>query len=167
MATEAPPYNAPIAVPAERGAGAKLPALRIGKDWFDWLSNLVITLDTKPARRAAAGVTARTSSIATTAIATGTVGPGVWRISYTQRVRTPGTVSSSLTTTISWTAGGVAQTFVGAVMNGNTTTTYQQQTLVIRVDAATAISYDVAYASAGATAMEFDFDVVAEELALD
>ena len=167
MATESPPYHAPIAVAADRDAGKKLPSLRIGKDWFDWLSNLTTVVDTKPARRAATGVSARTSSIATTPIPIGTVSPGVWRISFTQRVRVPGTVSGSLTTTISWTSGGVAQTFTGAVMNGNTTTTYQQHTIVIRVDAATAISYDVVYASAGATAMQYDFDVVAEELALD
>ena len=42
-----------------------------------------------------------------------------------------------LIVTIGFTDGGVAQSFSGAAIVGNTTTTFQSGTLVIRIDSAT------------------------------
>lgn len=87
---------------------------------------------------------------------------GLYRVSYRQRVTTPGTVSSSLTATIGWREGGVTQSQSGAAMTGNTTTTQQNGTLFVRADSGTLITYGFAYASVGGTVMVYNADVAVE-----
>ena len=86
----------------------------------------------------------------------------MYRVTYTARVTTPATTSSSLTITISWTAGGVTQSIVGAAMTGNTTATLQTATMAPKIDQATPISYATTYVSVGATPMAYELDVILE-----
>jgi hypothetical protein len=163
------PTTEPIAVadPVNHPLAAKLPRFLMSKGWIRYFSEQRGSIDQKPTRRVAVRATGQTASIATTPLPLGSIPPGVWRISYRFRITTPATTSSSLTFTLAWEEGGVTQSESGAAETGNTTTSGQFGTLIIRVDTATPISYATTYASVGATPMAYDLDVVAEELALD
>lgn len=170
MATFAsPPLFEAVAVSADsrHPMATRLPKLTIGLEWLKWLGELTLQLDEKPARKNHVRLLNQNASLATTPIPLGEIPPGLWRISYHVRVTTPGTVSSSIRVTIGWTDGGIAQSEAGTTLNGNLTTTREGATRIIRVDNASPITYATTYASAGATAMQYALDVVAEALALD
>lgn len=100
----------------------------------------------------------RTSAIPTSAFPTdGDLSAGIYRVSWAAKVVTVAGVSSSFQVTISWVWKGVTQQWVGALMNGNLTTTYEADSVpLLYVDAATPVTYAVAYASNPAAAMAFD-----------
>ena len=167
MSTQpSPPIYEALAVPEER-TPRPFPKLVMSVGWIQYLSGVVTRINTAASRLVHVRLTGQHASIATTGLSLGSVAPGIYRVSYRTRVTTPATVSSSLTVTLSWTEGGVAQSRVGAVLIGNSVTTYDFATIPIRADVSTPISYAVAYASVGATAMVFDLDVIGESLALD
>ena len=169
MPRSAPPYHSDVAISQRRDHpfASRLPKLVIGDDWGRWLADLSDALDRAPERIAHVSLSAQAAAIATTAIPLATIGPGVWRISYTVRVTQAATTSSEVRVTIAWTEGGVAQSQQGALLNGNLTTTREGASHVIRVDQSTPITYAVSYASVGATSAMFSLDVIAEELAMD
>lgn len=98
-------------------------------------------------------------------VVVGTLQAGVYRLSYYTRITQAAGTSSALTIQFRWTDGGVAQTVTGAVINGNTTTTVQQDRLMLRVDRDTSIVYDTTYASVGSPSMQYRFNVALERLA--
>ncbi len=89
----------------------------------------------------------------------------LYRISVIARITRAGTVSSSLQPTIRWTTGGVALSKTWTALTGNTTTTYLAETFPVRIDSTTSLTYETAYASVGATAMQYALEVSAERLA--
>lgn len=111
-------------------------------------------------------LTSQHAAIATTPIPSDTLAPGLYRVSIYQRVTTAAGVSSSLTTAISWTDGGISCSFSGAAMTGNTTATTQSFSQLIRVDRATPVSYTTTYASNPATVMQYSLDVVLETVSV-
>lgn len=169
MALPAPPTYEALAVPEDQTdpRGKRLPRLIAGYEWLRYWLAVSADVDEKPARKASVSRTAQTASIATTAIPLDTTPPGIWRVSYRFRVTTPAGVSSTLSFTLSWTEGGVAQTETSAAATGNTTGTHQFGTLVIRIGNATAISFATTYASNPVGAMVYNLDVIVEALALD
>lgn len=88
----------------------------------------------------------------------------VYHVSYTMRVITPGTVSSSLAFTLGWTAGAATQSEARVAVTGNATTTQQSGIFVIRADARSNITYTTTYASVGATSMAYTLDVLVEQM---
>lgn len=105
--------------------------------------------------------TSQSAAIVTAALVASTSAP-LYRVSYGLRVSQAAGVSSTATVTIGFTQGGVAQTYVGAAVTGNTTTSKQTDSFLIRPDAGTVVTYAVAYGSVGVPSMEFSFDIVAE-----
>lgn len=105
-----------------------------------------------------------TAVVGTTPFALGVLSAGLYRVSWNARVKTPAGVASSFQVTIGYTDGGVAQTFVGTVLNGNTTTTKESQDEVLRIDLGTSITYALAYTSNPAAAMIGALDFVIEDL---
>lgn len=103
---------------------------------------------------------------ATPIVVVGRLQSGIYRISYYTRITQAATTSSSLTIVFNWTDGGVAQQVVGAALVGNTTTTLQQDRLMVRVDRNTSITYETAYASVGATPMQYRLHIALERLAM-
>lgn len=72
------------------------------------------------------------------------------------QVITPAGVSSDWTLTVGWTYKGQAQTKAFPIVNTNTITTYEGETISMWVDAGTSISYTLAYNSNPAGAMVYD-----------
>lgn len=129
--------------------------------WWRYLSDLREV----PLWRGQIGLTTQAASIAATSLLTRNVTQrGIFRVSYYTRVIRAATTSSELTITIAWTDGGVAQTRSGDLLNGNTTTTRQDGVWIIRADKNTAINYSTAYASVGATTMQYSLDLMVEQL---
>ena len=99
------------------------------------------------------------AAVTTTTIPAPVLSTGLYRVSYSLRITRAATVSSSATLTLGWTSNGVACTQAGAAVTGNTTSTQQNGVLVIAADVSTVVTYAVAYASAGATSMQWALDV--------
>jgi len=164
------PIKDAIAVPDDprHPLASKLPKLKLGPSFIRWLSTLGAEVDARPKRQVHERIPTSSASIGTTPLGLGVVNEGMWRISVSVRVVIPGSVSSAIRVTILWTQGGDAQTEQTANLNGNLVTTREGKTFIIRADASTPISYATTYADGGgATAMAYELDIVAEELALD
>lgn len=138
------------------------------RDFFRWAESI---LNTATQTVGTVALTAQAASIAATTIATTfperpnvRMLPGLYRVSYMARVTQAATTSSELTIAIRWVAGGVTITRTGTLQNGNTTSTYEQNTYLVRVDSATQVSYIVTYASVGATPMNYSLDVMVESV---
>jgi len=104
-------------------------------------------------------VAAEDATIATTAIDTPTLQNALYQATYSLRIVTPGTVSSSATLTLGWTTNSVSCSQAFTALTGNTTATQQSGMAVMFPDAATSVTYALAYASVGATAMTYDLDI--------
>ena len=136
----------------------------LARFWLRYFQSIVDVVNNAARKLALTSLTAQTASIGATALSTGTLDPGVYRASYTARVTTSATTSSSLTVTLGWTDGAVAQSQSGAAMTGNTTATAQNGTVLMHIDEATNITYATTYASSGATAMQYSLYVLAEQI---
>lgn len=169
MSLSAPPYQQALVVPENPfdPRATKLPKLVIDAEWFRWLGDGFAVVDTTSQRKAKANLSDQHASLGATPFALGTIPAGVYRVSYIARITTPAATSSSLTVTVAWTSGAVTITQSGAAIVGNTTATVQFGTLILRVDAATPITYATTYASDVADEMRYSLDLVLEALALD
>ena len=109
---------------------------------------------------------AQTAAIGTTAFPTdGDLSAGVYRVSWAAKVVTVAGVSSDFQVTIAWTWKAITQSWVGTLRNGNLTTTYDLSSVpLLYCDAATPITYAVAYTSNPAAAMAYDFFATLERL---
>lgn len=111
-------------------------------------------------------LTAQAASIGVTPIPTPSLAPGYYRVSYYARVTTVGSVSSSLTVTVSWTDGGVACSASGAAITGNTVASTGTGSFLLLIDEATPISYSTTYASNLAGEMQYQLGLTLEEVGL-
>ena len=131
--------------------------------FYQWLVELIRRVGTSATRVQSLALTGQSAAIAlTTLVASANEGP--IRVSWHLRVTTAATSSSSVAVTITTTEGGVTCTQASAAYTGNATNAPQSGSVVVRPDAGTLVSYSVAYASSGATAMQFAIDLVAEGL---
>lgn len=156
MSTLAPiPFNTPI---VDRD-GTLL------RQFGQWLIALVTQVQSGVRQVASVTLSDQAASIGTTSLPLGTIAPGLYRISYHLRITQAATTSSSATVTIGYTTGAVSCTQAAAAVTGNTTSTVQGNTLVVKADQASALTYAVAYASVGATPMQYGITLAAELIA--
>lgn len=148
------PYDAPIE------EGGKNP---ISQAYYLWLFELQGRTESAAEGLDSVSLTNQSAAISATPIVV-TQTAGLFRISWYLRITTAATTSSSATVTIGWTETGVALTKSGPAVTGNTTTTTDSGTFLIRSDAAAALTYAVSYATSGATAMKYRLDVVVERV---
>jgi hypothetical protein len=147
---------------------ANLPKLAMGYRWVQFWGDFFARMDKAPIRDGRVTLTDQSAAIATTPVPLSSVSAGVYRITYYLELTVVAGVSSSVTPTFRWTAkGGTAKNFAGAAMNANTLVQYQQDSIVIRVDKNTAISYEAAYASNPAGGAKFALDIQVETVKLD
>ncbi len=106
---------------------------------------------------------AGTAAIGATALDIGSNG-GLWRVNVIARITQAATTSSSLTPTFRWTTSGVALARTMTAITGNTTSTYSLDVFPVRLDANTALTYETAYASVGATSMTYSLEMAVERL---
>ena len=146
------------------------PLLEGGKDlissvWFNYLDGQ--RRDLNASAQAVATVstsTTQNAAIGTTALLT-TTAAGLYRVTWYLRITQAAGVSSSVTVTIAWTESAVALAYSGTAVTGNTTTTTQSDTKLVRADGATPITYSTAYASNPVGVMNYRLDLVVERVA--
>jgi hypothetical protein len=147
-----------------RNALARLPGLFITEEWTRWLTAVVNAIGAAAQKVGTVGLTTQGAAIASTPIPTPALGSGLYRVSVYARITQAATTSSALTVTVDWTDGGVACSQLLAFLTGNTPSTTQSASLVIRADEGTTIRYSTGYSSTGATAMQYALDVRAEAI---
>jgi hypothetical protein len=128
-----------------------------------WLLSMADRINGSPSIIATTSLTVQSASIAPTSFGILQVQPGVYRLSMAARVTRAATTSSSLTVTFGWTST-VACTTSSAAITGNTTATTGSLTYLVRVDEATAITYATTYASVGGVTMQYQLDVLCEQV---
>ena len=139
------------------------------REWIRYLQSVVNVVNNAARQRALVSLTTQSAAISTTTIDTGTLDPGGYRVSYSARISRAASTSSSLTVTLSWRDGDVAQSQSGAAMTGNSTTTQQNGTFLVHngTNASSAndvIKYATAYASSGGTTMQYSLFVLVEQI---
>ena len=113
---------------------------------------------------AAEGRTLGAALAATALIMAPVQAAALYQVSYYARIVDAATVSSSLTITLRWIEDGVAQSYTGPAMTGNTTDTQQSQSgILIQADPETEVTAETTYSSTGAEDMEYDVQVSVEE----
>jgi|TARA_B100000949_G_C14289143_1_gene456179 hypothetical protein len=142
----------------------------VTREWVRYLQSIVDVLNRASRKLALVSATGQTASVSATTVDTGSLDPAVYRVSYSARITTAASTSSSLTVTISWVDGDVAQSQSGAAMTGNTTATQQNASFLIHVGpnalvANDVVTYATTYASSGATAMQYSLYVMVESMA--
>jgi len=128
-----------------------------------WLLALADRLNRTPEVVQTVSLTTQTASLGATTISVLSLPAGVYRLSAAARITTAASSSSSLTLTFGWTQA-VTCTASSAAITGNTTATTGSFMVVVRADAATALTYATTYASSGGTAMVYRRDVVVEQV---
>lgn len=131
--------------------------------WDRWFARLEAWWASVPGVVGTVSLTTQGAAITATAVPFTPTG-GLYRVSTYIRLTRAATTSSSLTVTMAWTDGGVACSWAGTALTGNTTATLEGACRPIRCDAGTSITYAVAYASVGATSAQFALDVRVEEM---
>lgn len=123
--------------------------------WPTWLTRLVAAVNAAPGVIVTSTLTGQTAAIPLMALATGTVTGGAYQIQAYLQVTQAATTSSSATLTLGWTTNGIAQTSTAAPVTGNTPATSQTTSLFVLADQGSVFSYAVAYASVGATPLQY------------
>lgn len=136
---------------------------RIAEVWARWLTNLVNAVNSTAQSVGRIYLSSQGAAVSTTTVVSAPA-TALYRLSYSLRVTRPATSSSSATLTLGWTDGSVTQSQSFAALTGNTTTAQQSEQLLIGADAGTAITYAIAYASSGATSMQYGFRLAVEQM---
>jgi len=144
---------APVELPVTGKEG------RLTPDWLAYFGRMPDTLGAIPSILNVVSLDSQTAAISSTDFSGADLLVGIYQIIYHARITTAAGTSSSLTVTFTWTEGGVAQTYSGAAITGNTTATHQSGVVMIRSDTGTTVNYSTAYASTPASAMNYSFDV--------
>lgn len=128
-----------------------------------WLLSLTGRLQTSSTIQSSVAIPSFGSAIGSTPIVTSISG-GLYRVTYYAAIATAATISSSLTVTLGWTDHGVAKGFSFTAMTGNTLSTTDSGSRLIRADQGTSLMYSTGYASVGATPMAYDLVIELEAL---
>lgn len=138
----------------------------LSQPWIDWFDQILLRLAAASVTIFSTSLTAQNASIAATDLTDGTLGSGLYRVSYYFRVTQVAGVASSLQIAISWLDGLATVTFTGAAEAGNTTSTYQSATFPIHVDAGSPITFTTTYASNPAGQMQHSLFISLEAYTL-
>lgn len=159
------PHDAPVSPETvDRNTGRKVRSPYFSQEIVDWLIEQQQRTDDTPEQLATVSLSAQGADIAATPVPMPDLTAGLYRVSYFVRVTRAATTSSEIQIVIGWTDGSVALTSAGTNLTGNTTSTFEQRTLLLAIDANAAITYEAIYTSVGATAMLFKLEIVVEKL---
>lgn len=120
----------------------------LSQEAINWLLPLTNSVNAAPQQIGDfIDLTNQTDAIPPTDFVGGDIVDGLYLLSIWSRVESPDAVSSSVQVTITYTSGGVIQTFVGDLVSGNLTTSKSQQTVPLWIDEGTSVTFETAYAS--------------------
>jgi hypothetical protein len=160
MSTPAsPPFQASVIETDENSATRRDPFF-MAKGWQQWFIDLLARVGSALQLLAVVTLPAPSgASIPATGIPLGNPSAGLYQVSWYARITTAAGVSSSLTVSIGWVEHGVALGFSGPALTGNTVTSVQTGTVLVQIDANSAITYSTIYASNPAGVMRYALTV--------
>lgn len=128
----------------------------LSQEAINWLLPLTNSVNAAPEQIGDfVDLTGQNAAIAPTDFVGGDIVTGLYLLSIWSRVEVPDGVSSSVQVTITYTSGGVIQTFVGTNVNGDTTTSKSQQSEPLWIDEGTSVTYETSYSSTTPNTMEY------------
>ena len=136
----------------------------LAESWVAWFGRIPSTLAAIPDILNTVTLSAQAASITATDFSGTTLLAGTYEVGYYARISVPDGAASSLIVTIGWTDGGVAQSYAGAAIVGNTTGSNQSGYLLIRCDGATTVTYATTRVSGGDDAMRYSLDLVIKKV---
>jgi len=137
---------------------------QIAPEWLRWLTIIRTLLGAAPQVVASGSLTNQSAAIPTTSLSMPALVGGVYRLNlYLHETQAAGG-TSNLTVTVGWTEGGTALSWTSAALTGNSKTTLLSQTLLIRADANTPITYSTAYSSSGTPSMTYEVALAIEQM---
>lgn len=160
------PLDDPIAKPRRAGkqAGEDPQEGHITDRWIDFLTQQGQQVSAGAQVIAESNLAAQSASLAATDLSNGTLAAGLYSLSYCLTVTRPATTSSSIAVAFDWISNGVTLSEAPAAVTGNTVTSRQSGTVIIRIDGASPVRYSTTYASVGATSMQYQLDVLLTRL---
>jgi hypothetical protein len=159
-----PLYDA-IARPKRKEFGKRDDPLEghLTRPWVDYFNKLVQTVETSPSRISVVELTDQTTTIGATDMSGGGLSSGLYRVTWRARITQAASVSSSLTVTIDYVDDGLALSFSGAGITGNSITSWQSESKLLKIDHTTPVRYSTQYIYVG-TAGKYELRVVLEEV---
>jgi hypothetical protein len=135
----------------------------ITRVWNAWLLALTTRISAAATVLRTTQLLAQVAAVVTTAAYT-TSAAGLYRVTYCLRVTQAATTSSSLTVTLGWVRSTVGLTLSGSALVNGGPASAQTQSMLVRADRASDLTFAVAYVSVGATPVKFELDVVVEQV---
>ena len=169
-----PVTSAVITTEIDPTSGGDLPTGLASNTWFEYFlqmqdraekSAYAVSKEFDTLTDQSAAIAATSLTISTPTGLTTKLSKGLYRVSTYARITQAASTSSSLSVTLRWEDGTVTCTSSGSALTGNTTATTGSMDLMIRSDADADITYETAYSSSGATAMQYRLDIVVAEVA--
>ena len=140
------------------------PSRILSGDWTRWVGLLWLRVRAGAVLvGSAVNLTNQSTSKSTTTAFT-TVQTGLYRISTYLRVTVADGVASSTTLTLTWREGSQTVTKAFTVVNGDTVTTFETQSVLVGADSGTVITYAVAYTSTTPAKMRYRFSLTVEQV---
>lgn len=160
------PLSDPIARPKREQFGKRKDPQEglITEPWVSYLSQQSLVISQSMTRINSVSLTNQSASIGATDMSGGVISAGLYEIKYYARITQAATTSSSLTITFDWTDGAVSPSVSGTAITGNTTSTVQSGSYLIRVDNLSPVRYSTTYGSVGATPMKHSLYITLSEV---
>lgn len=164
---QSPPYRSAIVASVyDQAKATKLPGTALHEDWVQFFNALETRLAAIPVVLGSVHLVGQVAAVLATPFVMPALADGLYRVSYYARTTVAGGVSGSFQVTFGYTDGATSQTHVGALKNGNTIQTHEEDSFLLHVDQNAPLTYAVAYTSAGVPVMTFQFDAVIEQVVL-
>ena len=133
-------------------------------DWTRWMSVFWLRVRSAAALVGTAVSLSNQSATIATKTAHTVVQTGLYRVSTYLRVTVADGVASSTTLTLTWREGSQTVTKAFPVVNGDTVTTVESQSLLVGADSGTVITYAIAYTSTTPAKMRYRFSLTVEQV---
>ena len=157
------PMNSPVLQHADTDPHRREPfRAKLHRDIVRFLNELLNLVGLSSVEVGSVDVSAGSTAVPTTDIPTPSLLAGVYRLYYSLQIAQAATTSSSVGVTFGWTTAGVSCSQVFTALTGNTTASHTSDLISVNIDAATAITYAVSYASVGATSMTYNLQIQVE-----
>lgn len=159
--SDTPPYRDPL---IEFGPDGK-PKWTISRNWLTYLFGRDASIASAPTQIPKVVRAGQFASIGLTPIATGSTSAGAYRLTPFIRVVQAGGLTGTVQLVITFTDGGVVCSHTFPDLITNTVASIQaDDTLIVRMDQATVLSYSVTYTSTGAPVMKYDLEIRLERM---
>jgi hypothetical protein len=154
------PHQDPVSRPAKYQGDPT--AGQVSQAWNEFFSRLQLVVEKCPRVANEIELTLQQASITATDFSGGSLPAGLYRASHYLRITTAAGTNSSVQLVIDWTDGAVVQSETYAAVTGNTTSTQQSSSKLLRLDKNSTIRYATTYSSTGSPDMRYSLYLVLE-----